>query len=145
MLKKIIVLMVLALSLMGVSASAESLGETLMSQLGVSEKQANGGAGSLLKYAKGNLGKEDFSKVSSAIPDMSTLLSAAPKSSGGGLGGMASALGGDALGTLASLGSSFGALGLNADMIQQFIPIILEYVKGSGGDDVMKLLEGALK
>ena len=59
------------------------------------------------------------------------------------LRGMAQALGGNALGGLASLGSAFGALGLNADMIQQFIPVILEYVKGSGGEDVMKLLEGS--
>ncbi len=149
--RKIFVVMVMVLGFLGASASAAGLTDTLMSSLGVSQKQASGGAGALLKYAKGNLKKDEFSKVSSAIPDMSSLLAAAPavaKATGGsmgGLGGMASALGGDSLGGIASLASSFSDLGLSADMIQKFIPTILEYVKGSGGDSVMNLLSGALK
>lgn len=142
--------MIMVLGFLGTSVSAASLTDTLMSSLGVSEKQASGGAGSLMKYAKGNLSKDDFSKVSSSIPDMSSLLAAAPaagKAAGGlgGLGGMASALGGDSLAGLAGLASTFSGLGLNADMIQKFIPTILEYVQGSGGDGVMSLLQGALK
>ncbi len=124
------------------SAEASSLTSMLVDQLGVSEKQASGGAGSLLKYAKGNLGKEEYAQVASAIPDLGSLIGAAPKS-GGGLGGMAAGLGNAA--GLASLASQFGALGLDSGMISKFVPIILEYVKGSGGESVMKLLEGALK
>ncbi|MBN2894745.1 MAG: DUF2780 domain-containing protein [Campylobacterales bacterium] len=127
----------MSLLFLSLSAQASSLSSMLMDQLGVSEKQANGGAGTLLKYAKGNLGKEEYAQVASAIPDIGSLLGAAPKS-GGGLGALASGLGEKA--GLASLASQFGALGLDAGMISQFVPIILEYVKGSGGDSVMKLL-----
>jgi hypothetical protein len=151
MMRKIFIAMVMILGFLGTSASAAGLTDALMSSLGVSQKQASGGAGSLMKYAKGNLSKDDFSKVSSSIPDMSSILAAAPaatKAAGGGLGGiggMASALGGDSVAGLASLASSFSDLGLSADMIQKFIPTILEYVKGTGGSDVMGLLAGALK
>ncbi|MEA1918836.1 MAG: DUF2780 domain-containing protein [Campylobacterota bacterium] len=149
--RKIFIAMIMTLGFLGATANAAGLTDTLMSSLGVSEKQAAGGAGSLLKYAKGNLSADDFSKVSSSIPDMSSILAAAPKAAKsadgglGGLGGMASALGGDSLGGLASLASGFSDLGLDAGMIQKFIPTILEYVKGSGGSDVMGLLAGALK
>ncbi len=148
--RKIFIAIVMILGFLGTSANAAGLTDTLMSSLGVSEKQASGGAGSLMKYAKGNLSKDDFSKVSSSIPDMSSIMSAAPdvaKAAGGlgGIGGMASALGGDSVAGLASLASSFSDLGLSADMIQKFIPTILEYVKGTGGSDVMGLLAGALK
>jgi hypothetical protein len=145
--RKIFIAMIMILGLLATSASAAGLTDTLMSSLGVNEKQAAGGAGSLLKYAKGNLSKDDFSKVSKSIPDMSSIMAAAPAvaKSTGGLGGMASALGGNSLGGIASLASSFSGLGLDGGMVQQFIPVILEYVKGSGGDGVMSLLQGALK
>jgi len=149
--RKIFMAIVMILGFLGTSASAAGLTDTLMSSLGVSEKQAAGGAGSLMKYAKGNLSKDDFSKVSGSVPDMSSILAAAPaaaKAAGGslgGLGGMASALGGDSLGGIAGLASSFTGLGMDAGMVQKFIPMILEYVKGSGGSDVMGLLAGALK
>ncbi len=149
--RKMFIAMVMILGFLGTSASAAGLADTLMSSLGVNEKQASGGAGSLLNYAKGNLSKDDFSKVSSSIPDMSSLLAAAPAAAAatggslGGLGGMASALGGDSLAGLAGLASTFSGLGLDAGMVQQFIPVILEYVNGSGGSDVMGLLAGALK
>ncbi len=113
----------------------------LVSQLGVTQKQATGGAGSILNYAKESLSAEDFSKVASSVPGVDSLLGAAP-STGGVLGGAASALGGDSLGGMAALTSQFSSLGLNADMVQKFTPIILDYVKGTGGSDVMSLLSG---
>lgn len=145
--RKIFIAMVMVLGFLGASANASGLTDTLMSSLGVSEKQAAGGAGSLLNYAKGNLGEEEFASVSNSIPDISSIMSSVPKAAGktGGFGDMASALGGDSLGGIASLASGFSGLGLDAGMIQKFIPTILEYVQGSGGEDVMKLLQGALK
>ncbi len=149
--RKIFIAMVMVFGFLASSASAAGLTDMLVSSLGVNQKQAAGGAGSLLKYAKGNLSKEDFSKVSKSIPDMSSIMAAAPaaakKSAGGlgGLGGMASAMGGNSLGGIASLASSFTGLGLDGGMVQKFIPVILEYVKGSGGNGVMSLLQGALK
>ncbi len=113
----------------------------LVSQLGVTQKQAAGGAGSILKYAKESLSPNDFSKVASSVPGIDSLLSAVP-STGGGLGSVAGALGGGSLGGMAAVASQFSSLGLNAGMVKQFTPIILDYVKGTGGSDVMKLLAG---
>ncbi len=113
----------------------------LVNQLGVTPKQAAGGAGSILNYAKQSLAPNDFSKVADSIPGIDSLLSAVP-SAGGGLGGVAGALGGGNLGGMAAVASQFSSLGLKADMVQQFTPIILDYVKGTGGSDVMKLLAG---
>lgn len=109
----------------------------LTSQLGITDKQAAGGAGSMLKYAQDALKPNDFSKVADSIPGIDSLLGAAPSVSSA-LG----ALGGDSLGGMAALASQFSSLGLNADMIQKFTPIILDYVKGTGGSDVMGLLAG---
>jgi hypothetical protein len=46
---------------------------------------------------------------------------------------------------MAGLSNSFSSLGLNADMIGQFTPIILEYAKSKGGEIVSSLLKGALQ
>ncbi len=109
----------------------------LTSQLGITDKQASGGAGSMLQYAQKSLKPDDFSKVADSIPGIDSLLSAAPS-----LSSALGALGGDSLGGMAAIASQFSSLGLNADMIQKFAPIILDYVKGTGGSDVMNLLSG---
>ncbi len=116
----------------------------LTSQLGINEDQAAGGAGLLFKMAKEKLGDGDFSKIAEAVPDVSNLLSKAPAESGGGLmgaiGGIASAFGADKLGDLASLAGGFSKLNLDENMIGNFIPIILNFVKDKAGDEVMGLL-----
>ena len=48
------------------------------------------------------------------------------------------------LGGMAGLTGAFGKLGLSGDMVGKFVPIILDYVKGKGGEQVMGLLKGAL-
>jgi len=142
-----IVLAIFMLFTLSLAANADGLTDMLVKSLGVTQKQASGGAGSILNYAKGNMDTNDFGKVAAAIPGIDSLLGAAPKAtqSGGGLGAMASALGGNSLGGIASLASQFGALGLSGGMVQKFIPIILDYVKNSGGEGVMQLLQSALK
>ena len=123
----------------------------LTSQLGIKEEQAAGGAGLLFKLAKEKLGG-DFSQVSSAIPDVTNLISKAPEESsgvGGGLmgaiGGIASSLGADKLGNLASLAGGFSKLDLDAGMITKFIPIVMEFVKSKAGSGAVDLLSKVLK
>jgi hypothetical protein len=123
------------------AVGGSDLTSLITSQLGVTDKQATGGLGSMLGYAKSALKPNEFSKVSDSIPGIDSLLGAAP-SLGGGLGAAAGALGGDSLSGLAAVASQFSSLGLNADMIQKFAPILLNYVKGTGGSDVMGLLAG---
>ncbi len=123
------------------AVGGNDLTNMLVSQLGVTQKQATGGAGSILSYAKESLSVEDFSKVASSVPGIDSLLGAVP-SAGGALGSAASALGGGSLGGMAAVASQFSSLGLSADMVQKFTPVILNYVKGTGGSDVMGLLSG---
>lgn len=119
----------------------------LTSQLGIKEEQAAGGAGMIFNLAKEKLGG-DFSQITDAIPDVSGLMDKAPETGGGimgAIGGLASSLGGDSLGNLASLASGFSKLDLDAGMITKFAPIILDFVKDQAGDGVMGLLSKVLK
>ena len=121
----------------------------LTTSLGVNETQAKGGAGLLFKLAKAKLGETDFAQISQHVPGVNDFIESAPKSSGvaSALGGLASALGGSGseLGNLASLAGGFSQLGLDTGMIGKFIPLILSFVEGKGGESVKRLLQNALK
>jgi Protein of unknown function VcgC/VcgE (DUF2780) len=129
-------------------AQDTGLVDLLSSQLGITQTQAQGGAGSIFQAAKQNLSAEDFASVAKAVPGMNKMLAAAPKIEKGAdsLGGLSSMLGDSSkkLGSVANLASSFKKLGLSGDMVGQFTPIILNYVKQKGGEVVMNLLKGAL-
>ncbi len=119
------------------------LAATLVSKLGVTQKQAEGGAGSILDYAKNNLSKDDFSKVASAIPETNTLLAAAPKTETSALGSLGSSLGGSSLASaagIAALAPSFKKLGLSSDMVGKFVPVIVDYAQAKGGQAVSGIL-----
>ena len=127
--------------------------QQLVSNLGINENQAKGGAGLLFNLAKEKLGGGEFQQLTKAVPGIGDLLKAAPESGGGlmeALGGAASAFGGlggkmESLGNLAQLAGGFSHLGLGADMVGKFIPIVLSFVQNQGGDAVKGLLEKALK
>jgi hypothetical protein len=59
---------------------------------------------------------------------------------GGAAGGMPQITGLSELAAVPSLVSAFSGLGLGPEMIQQFVPIILKYVMGSGGSAAAQLL-----
>ncbi len=121
----------------------------LVSQLGVQEGQAKGGAGLLFKLAQDKLGG-DFGKVAQMLPGVQDLISAAPQAGGAAkaLGGLASMLGGGKAGglaDLASLAAGFGQLKLDPGMIQKFVPVIMSFAQGKGGQNLVALLAGVLK
>lgn len=115
--------------------------DQLTKNLGVSEAQAQGGAGLLFKVAKEKLSEGDFGKVAAAVPGVDSLVGAAPN--GGMLGGLGEVFGG--AGGLASLAGGFSKLGLDSGMIGKFVPIILSFVQSKGGDAVKGILEKVLK
>jgi hypothetical protein len=123
--------------------------QMLTQQLGVSEDQAKGGTGLLLKLAKEKLGAGEFSQVKSAVPAADDLIASAPKPGGlgGALGGLASAFGGGIgqLGNLAALAEGFKGLNMDSGMVGKFIPIVLSFVQAKGGGGVKDLLEKVLK
>ena len=120
--------------------------DLLTSQLGVTKNQAEGGAGSIFQSAKQNLSVEDFSSIAKAVPGIDKMLGAAPKMGGSSssLGSISSMMGSNKLGGMAGLASSFEKLGLSGDMVDKFMPIILDYVNKNGGEHAMNLLKGAL-
>ena len=123
--------------------------QMLTSQLGVTEGQAEGGAGLLFKMAKEKLGSDDFSQVAKAVPGIENMISSAPESSGfaGALGGLASSFGGSAgkMGDLAGLAGGFKSLNLDSGLVGKFVPIILSFVQAKGGDIVKNMLGNVLK
>jgi len=126
----------------------ELIGE-LVSKLGIQEGQAKGGAGLIFKLAQEKLGGE-FSKVAAAVPGAEKLISAAPEAGGGAklVGGLLGAFGGDkakGLSDLAGLAGGFAQLKLDGGMVAKFIPIILEFAKGKGGEEVQGLLARVLQ
>lgn len=131
------------------SVNAAELVGVLTDQLGVTNNQATGGAGAIFRYAKDRLSPDDFAMVAKAVPEMDSLLNAAPQAEG--LGGMVgnglSALNSDAggLGELAALAGPFNQLDLDLDMIGKFVPVILDYVQSTGGESTVNLLKGALQ
>ncbi len=121
-----------------------SLISTLVSQLGIQESQAKGGAGLLFSQIKDSLGG-DFSQVASALPGVNDLISAAPQA--GGIaklaGGLMGAIGGEkaaGLGNLASLASGFSQLKLDQGMITKFVPIVLNFAQNQGGQQIADMI-----
>ena len=144
---KIIVILAMGIfSITGsVSADTSKLIGSLVDKLGVSEEQATGGAGAVFKEGKNNMSSGDYSQLLSSVPGIDSLISSAPQT--GGLAGKASSLlggsGGSATG-MANLADSFSKLGLAPDMVNQFVPVILDFVQSEGGQQAMTLLKSAL-
>ena len=136
------------------TTTGNSLTGLLMQQLGVTQPQAEGGAGAIFQLAKSKMQGEAFAKLSNSVPGMQGLLAAAPvaKSVGGGgsLGGIVGDLeslagkSGGAAGNLIGLASSFQQLGLSPSMVQKFVPVVVQYVQGNGGSAVAGVLQAAL-
>ena len=128
-----------------VSADTSKLIGSLVDKLGVSEEQATGGAGAVFKEGKNNMSSGDYSQLLSSVPGIDSLISSAPQT--GGLAGKASSLLGGSAGSttgMANLADSFSKLGLAPDMVNQFVPVILDYVQSEGGQQAMTLLKSAL-
>jgi hypothetical protein len=117
------------------SALKNPLMGALTSQLGVSEDQARGGIGSYLTLLQEKLAKGDFDKVASLVPGASGYLESAKK-----LGAVTGPLK-----NLQGLNGALGKLGMNADTIGKFTPMVTNYLGKAGGPTVQKMLAGALK
>ena len=96
-----------------------SIISALTSQLDVSTEQATGGAGALLALASNSLSSSESSELSSLIPGMSSLTSSAT-----GLLGMAD--------NMSAVTDIFTKLGLDASMVTEYAPVLLEYLTEQG-------------
>jgi hypothetical protein len=124
----------------------------LTQSLGVTEAQATGGMGSIFQAVQGAMSTSDFNSLSKAVPNMDSLLSAAPavdtsKKSGGSLlsGAMdAAAQYGANTKVGAQLVSQFNSLGLSPDMISKFADVATNYLKKGEVPQTADLLSTAL-
>jgi len=122
---------------------SSGLASALMQSLGVSDKQATGGLGSLFGLAKSTLSSQQFARLASAVPGMDSLLSVAPQVQAGtkSLGGLSGALGdyGEALDGASKVYSQFQSLGLDASAIPQYIDVTNSYLQSNGGQKAAEL------
>lgn len=126
-----------------------SLAELLMQRTGVTQAQAQGGAGALFQIAKNKMQADEFTQLEQAVPGMEGMLGAVPALSqpSGGLAGRLSSIAGASGGTagnLVSVISAFQQQGMSPAMMQQFIPVVIDYVKTRGNDAMVNTLSAAL-
>lgn len=96
--------------------------------LGVTPTQAIGGTAAILNDAKGNMKASDFSALTKQMPQVGTLLSAAPA----GL-----------LGT-GNVNSQFSMLGMDSSMVGKFTPLVLQYLQSGTTPGMAQLVQAAL-
>lgn len=129
-----------------------SLTDLLMKRVGVTQAQAEGGAGALFQVAKGKMQTDSFSQLEQSVPGIQSMLGAAPTaiqtSTLGGFAGELSSLtgssGGTTTGNLLAVASAFQQQGMSPAMIQQFVPVIIEYVKSNSNGALASTLSSAL-
>ncbi|WP_096087441.1 DUF2780 domain-containing protein [Agaribacterium haliotis] len=92
--------------------------DNLSSQLGVSDKQAKGGAGALLALANNKLGDSGMSALAGQL------------SSGHGSSALSS------IDSMDSVYKVFDSLGMDSSMVGKFIPVMTKYFGGKGGSSV---------
>jgi hypothetical protein len=126
----------------------DDLIKRLTKELGVNKKQAEGGLVALLRTGQQNMARRDFEQFVADIPGADKLLSKAPPPStiSSLAGGLGSLLGGrNGPGRWAGLAASFAELGVDLDTAKKFGPIVIDYVKHHGGEDIVDKMKVALK
>ncbi|TRW94356.1 DUF2780 domain-containing protein [Candidatus Methylobacter oryzae] len=128
---------------------AGSLTDLLMQRTGVTQAQAMGGAGALFQIAKTKMQADAFAQLERSVPGMQGMLGAAPVLSQptGGLAGRLSSIAGASGGTVGNLisaASAFEQQGMSPAMIQQFVPVVIDYVRAQGNDALVNTLSTAL-
>lgn len=104
-----------------VSGEAQSLVGQLQSQLGVTETQAMGGTSALLQLAQDQLGGSAMTSLTDQVSGLDALLG------GGANGGLLSGIS-----SMEGVQQAFSVLGLDSGMVQQFAPVVLDFLKNQG-------------
>lgn len=126
----------------------DDLVKRLTKELGVTKKQAQGGLVALLRAGEQNMARRDYEQFVADIPGADKLLkSAAPPSTLSSLaGGLGSLFGGrSSAGRWAGLAASFTELGVDIDTAKKFGPVVIDYVRHHGGENLVQQMRSALK
>ena len=121
----------------------------LTKELGVNQTQARGGLIALLRAGQQNLSRADFKQFVADVPGADKLLAKAPPPSAmsslaGGLGSLLGGRSGGA-GRWAGLAASFTELGISLDTAKKFGPIVIDYMRDHGGEELVDKVRAALK
>lgn len=108
------------------SIGSNPLVKNLTSSLGVTPTQAIGGSAALLGEAKKDMKPADFNSLTSSMPAIGSLMSAAPASTG-------------------TLTSQFAKYGLTPDMITKFTPFLTDYISKGTTPGMAQLVQAALQ
>lgn len=108
--------------------SSNPLIKNITGTLGVTPTQAIGGTAAILNDAKSNMSPTDFKALTKQMPQVGTLLSAAPA---GMLG-------------LGNMNSQFSFLGMDASMIGKFTPLVLQYLQSGTTPGMAQIVQTAL-
>ena len=131
------------------NAAVSSLTGLVTEQLGVTEQQAQGGLGTLFSVAQSTLGDADFQQLSEHVPEMVSLLGAAPEVSerAKGISSLVTEAGkyGDVLKSGNEAYAQFKTLGLDAAQIPQYIEVTNQFLKKQGGTDIASLFSKGLE
>jgi hypothetical protein len=126
----------------------DDLIKRLAKATGVNKNQAKGGLIALLRAGQQNMQRADFEQFVADIPGADKLLRDAPPPStlSSLAGGLGSLFGGrNSPGRWAGLAASFTELGVDLDTAKKFGPIVIEYVKEHGGENLVEKIRAALK
>ena len=121
--------------------------KSLVSQLGVTSEQAEGGAGAVFRLVQRRMTPDEFVQVADAAPAVSDLMAKSPPfraaSRGGLIGWIGRFFGG--LGSLRPLAPPFRRIGLSEEDIRPFVEAIREFVDRQNCPDASALLQRALQ
>jgi hypothetical protein len=133
--KGFLLLFVFALSV-SVQAQTSDLIGMLVNEMGITNEQAEGGAGSLFNFAQEGMSESDFGDLSDAVPGMDDLLGAVPS-----LGGKSSLMGkaASAVTGMPAVVKAFDKLGLSESQVAIMTPLLVNYVEKKGGAKLAKL------
>ncbi|MCF6757001.1 DUF2780 domain-containing protein [Pseudomonas balearica] len=127
-----------------------------LDELGVTPAQALGGSGALLQLAKQQLSSTDYAQLAKSAPGIDKLTGDSGLERLGQLGALTGLLGKsdtrvdaqtaaavDDVQSLADVNQAFSALGMDAGMVGQFAPILLQYLGSQGvGGSLLQSMGG---
>ena len=120
------------------------LASEIADKLDISLNKARGGAGAIFAYAEDQLDSDDFNDLADSIPEMDSLLDAAPQIDRNSRFGRMSRRLRDAdrsRGGLAGLAASFEELNMDPGIIGKFLPVMYDFLDSSSGERATKLLQ----
>ncbi|MCL2915252.1 DUF2780 domain-containing protein [Shewanella corallii] len=118
-----------------------------MGQLGLNQKQAEGGLGTLLNVAKSSLDSGQFSELTKDIPGADLLMAAAPLlEQNEGMSGLLSKAGdlGQSLQGGAMVYDAFEKLGISKDLAMPMVNLLKQYLQQNSGNEAVDLLSQGL-